>query len=250
MLKNINETRKILSFMLVLSMLICLLSVIHVNAVNNIKIVEYDNTTYILEYPTEIEPNVFQSSVTTEQTKIVTINDKNNNTFEYIYMDLSNGTEKITKQFIAPLNSIRNRPNSKLRVINQLTETSFGYGYYYNTDSANLDNYWRLYCPDASPSSNFFFTEFGSGAQIKCDYFVEAIHAMDTQNQIIEQEIGSGAFNRILNLLDLILGIPDLDEVLATVMGITHSDIALDAAETLHENREEALSLYTYLLSE
>ena len=69
-----------------------------------------------------------------------------------------------------------------INTINQGTEDWWGYKYYYNTDSAKEDVYWRLFNPnsDIFPSKKYFFASYGSDNQDNAMSFMDCVIDMES----------------------------------------------------------------------
>lgn len=101
----------------------------------------------------------------------------------------------------------------------------FGYSYYYNTESAYGDYYWRLLDPNRETSSKYFFTAKDSYNNKYAFRFVDEVDAMiDCENKAL-----------IYAPLDAILDIAAAVGSIAIYNGLTTIGIAVQAAATALE---------------
>lgn len=130
------------------------------------------------------------------------------------------------------------------QVINQNEESWWGFKFYYNTDSAYGDIYWRLYNPlDEDMPKHYFFAELGTSTQTYAEEFMMAVNEM----QVKEEGIDFGAGTRIPSIFLAFGKSTSLGEIVAALVSAGINSVSPDALMKIYEAKGNAIEYYDLL---
>ena len=130
------------------------------------------------------------------------------------------------------------------QVIRNNAESWWGFEFYYNTDSAYGDVYWRLYNPlDEAMPKHFFFAELGTSTQTYAEEFMMAVNEM----QVKEEGIDFGAGMSIPSIFLSFGKATSLGEIIAALAEAGISSVSPDALMKIYEAKGNAIEFYDLL---